>query len=151
MYEIEDRASAIKELQRLLFENETGVYNDKTRNKVVEVQLGEGIEPSGIVDLMTFNAIVDRFRKDGLITKTNNNAPLEGNFPYEQGDFGNDTAILNSMLAAVIEKHGIQLWRPKGGYYSRITVSAVKRLREIFNLPPGTHIDEIFYDRLKRW
>ena len=151
MYNINDKPAAIKEVQRLLLLNETGIYDNKTEEAVIEKQREAELEITGIVDLATFEAIVKDFKDTALKNRVKEEAPLEGEFPYDIGEFGQDTVILNAMLAGAIDKHALPLWRPKGGYYSKVTAAAVTRLREIFLLESGTHIDEIFYDRLKRW
>ena len=61
MYRINDRSSAIAELQKYLakigisdvFIAPSGIYDETTREAVVQFQKSKHINPSGIVDLET--------------------------------------------------------------------------------------------------
>ena len=149
MYLITDEKAAIKEIQRLLFLNESGIYDDKTKNAVIKTQENKNLPTDGIVDFETFEAIVEAYTADKMKMDVKNSSVLKTNaFPYQLGAHNHDVTILNAMISNVIDKYSLPIWKPKGAFYSKTTASAVEVLREIFHIEKGRHIDEIFYDKL---
>lgn len=152
MYHITDKKSAVKEVQRLLFLNQTGIYDENTRETVKKIQEKCGLEVSGIVDFMTFEAIKEDFYRHNTKNTVQTLGALELNeFPYEFGAHSHDVSILNAMLSNKIDKYSLPLWKPRGAFYSKTTAKAVEAMREIFLLEKGRYIDEIFYDKLNSW
>ena len=152
MYHITDIKSAVKAVQRLLLLNETGIYDESTKEAVRKNQEKSGLPATGIVDFATFNAIKNRYREEGIKKRTYSLSPLELNkFPYEFGMHHHDVSILNAMIANKIDKYSLPLQKPRGSFYTRTTGNAVELLREIFLLNKGRYIDEIFFYKLKAW
>ena len=150
MYFIEDKVGAIKEVQKMLGVNETGTFDDNTRNTVISLQKKNDLSVTGVVDYETFLIILDNYRKRMLIDRVRSSLPFPNGFPYKRGDFNDSIGVLNSMLSLSIDKYCLKLFKPKGNYYSQRTENAVKTLRKIFLLEDKNEIDEEFYEKLQR-
>ena len=64
MYRIEEKIEAIKEVQRLLNLNQTGLFDKKTRDAVLNVQSKYKLAETGIVDYLTFTSIVEEYSNE---------------------------------------------------------------------------------------
>ena len=148
MYIINDKTAAIREIQRLLSLSETGVYDRRTINAVMNAQRSFGLEPNGRIDLRSFELLVLNHRE--RIKGSATGLPSLNNFPYEPGAGGDEVSIINSLLANAVKKLGFKYIPPRGRYYSIRTASIVKRLREIFLMEEGYHIEEKLYKRIAR-
>ena len=152
MYHIEDKSSAIKEIQKMLSVNETGNCDEKTRASVLELQRLKGLASNGVVDYNTYTVIREEYERRKRRENVFKSSVLRDNaFPYELGSHGHDVTILNGMLANQIEKYSLPLWKPRGSFYSKATAFAVEFLREVFYLEGGRCIDELFYEKLSIW
>jgi hypothetical protein len=150
MYNIEDKNEAVRELQRLLGIRQTGIFDTGTKQSVIEHQRENNLEITGIADYVTFTSITESYRKRKLVKRVHEALPFTPRFPYTAGSMGDDVELINSLLRGAMEKYSINSPKPKGRYYSDYTADAVRQLRHIFILDNGTHIDEIFYDKLLR-
>ena len=113
MYRIEDKAAAVKNVQRYLAMNESGVYDDETRDKVMSFQSQASINETGIVDYETFIELRKRFY-DGknaiLASKSTQNVK----FPILPGDSGTEILRLNSALGEVLSNYTYTDLLPRG-------------------------------------
>ena len=148
MYLIEDKSAAIREIQRLLEINQSGNYDSRTFEAVKSHQLLKGLPATGQVDYETFKSIHESFRYKNVLKKSAGMFSFVTRFPYQIGYSGEDVALINSLLSNVIDKFGLNYIKPKGRYFSVRSASAVKRLREIFMLEDGYHVDEPFFEIL---
>ncbi len=155
MYKMYDKAAAIREIQGYLQKAETttryvapsGVYDEATREAVTAFQVREGLNPTGKVDYITFEALYDDYLKRQTINKTNDNTRQNVIFPLKRGDYGEGVGALNKMLSRVLDFYGAEHSLRASEYFSESTERAQLSLRRIFGLPPGD-VDQIFYDRL---
>ena len=150
MYLISNKPEAVRQVQNFLGINESGKYDDKTKEEVIAFQITNNLEPSGTVDYETFVLLRKKHNNNMLLKKVNNIIPFKNEFPYKRGDSGYAVEILNAMLASVIDKYELNILRPRGNYYNQRTEKAVYLLRELFLLPKSTEIDEKFYEKLER-
>ena len=142
MYLITDRQNAIKAVQKFLGLNQTGVFNTKLRDMVTKTQKENDLEVTGIVNYETFNFLKTKYLEK-LTQPTIFSALV-----YEMGDMGEEVAIINALLANVIQNYTFEGIVPKGYYYGQKTADAVVRLREIFMLRPSNNVDKEFLARL---
>ena len=147
MYRIEDQASAVKELQRLLGLNQTAFYDKKTREAVLMIQKELGLEQTGITDYATFNAIVNKYR-NSMSQIWNSNYLFKPIFPYRQGDMNDNVEKINDALKIVLKNFTYEGVIPGGKYYGKDTQDAVIFLRSIFKMIESEEIDEAFMNRL---
>ena len=149
MYRIDDRISAIKELQRLLNINRTGFYDQKTRDTVLGIQAKYNLEQTGIVDYITFASITDEFREKNS-NKWSSDYLFNPQFPYIKGDIGDNVGKINEALRIVLEDYVYEGTIPRGTFFDENTLSAAKFLRKIFNMESSDEIDEALMTRIMR-
>ena len=150
MYLINDKISAVRQIQRYLGINESGIYDNQTRNAVTDYQSKNGINPTGSVDYATFISLRGFHINEQIKKEARQLFPFEADFPYKRGDFGEDVGVINNMLSKAIEKYYLSINKPRGDYYSVRTEKAVVELRKIFLIDNGKEVDEIFYEKLHR-
>ena len=154
MYYIEDDRSAIKSLQKKLaviypekMVIHNGIYDDKTKDAVYEIQRTHGLTENGITDFLTFNAIrelSERLSKKARINSKNPTIP----FPIGVGYVSDTMTEINMMLGVMLEYYGEINRIRYNRVFSEATRDAVRVLRIIYLLPPDDYIDEIFLDLL---
>ena len=147
MYRIEDTQSAIKELQRLLGQRQSGIYNDATRRNVLAAQAKYSLEETGVADYHTFTKITEEYRKRKTF-EWKNDILFRPRFPFSPGDFGDNEAKINSVLALVLAEYSYEGIPPRGSYIGDDTVSGVIYLKKIFGMSETTDIEEDFLNRL---
>lgn len=149
MYRIEDKASAIKNVQKYLLLNMSGDYDEKTRDAVMEFQEEQRLPVTGIVDYLTFLQLRNKYLHVQIVNEAQKELKYS-EFPLSGDEYGSDIALLNARISTALERYTHEDLPPRGNYYSDYTKSAVGRLRDVFTLRPGTDVDEIFFVRLKR-
>ena len=150
MYRIEDRSAYIKIIQKLLGQNETGIYTEKLKKAILEFQTVNNISPTGVVDLLTFSALIKKHKE--AITKSNikdNFLNLEA-FPYTYGSIGSDVLYINTLFADLIKKYNLDVNSPRGSFYGADSSNAAAFFRRATLSEPGNSTDELlFYKILK--
>ena len=61
MYRQLDRIEAIKNIQRMLMLNETGVKNEAMIEAIIKIQKENALEETGLVDYQTFKIIKELY------------------------------------------------------------------------------------------
>lgn len=146
MYRIEDEISAIKNIQRLIFLNQTGAYDEKTRNSVLEIQKKQGSTPSGIVDYETFRLIVENYHKKA--SQKSSEYLFGAKYPYEYGDIGENIVIINNAVSAVLKDFRYNEDHPKGAFFGHETINGIRYLRKAFCMEESDSADPAFINRL---
>lgn len=147
MYDIEDTTAAIREAQRLLGINQSGIYDQITYNAVLQIQNEEGINKTGKIDYETFTAIIDRYHKKELETQ-NSDYLFNPDFPYSVGDIGDNVGLINDAIRLILKEYVYEGIAPKGNYLSDFTITAANFLRDIFKMGNSGVIDSSFINRL---
>ena len=145
MYQIDDKVAAIKEVQRLLGLNQTGIYDSPTRKRVRLVQEAYSLKQNDFVDYETFAALRREYRKS---LKKHNHYLYAPQYPYKIGDMDTNISLIHSALSSVLKDYQYEGIIPSGSFLSECTVAAVNYLRYIFGMPSDNQIDELFIDRL---
>jgi len=142
MYLIEDKISAIREIQSYLLliwdENPErariavdGIYSEETAISVKEFQGLNGLNPSGEVDKETFDKIYEEY----WLIKQNRDREQKiprWNDDLSLGSTGEYVSLINLTLLALREFYkDIPLVREEG-FYSRATEDAVKFMQSVF-------------------
>lgn len=152
MYRINDRTSAIKNIQsylRAIFVGEinivpSGVYDDKTRLAVLEFQRNNGLEPNGVVDLFTFELLYSSYREKLIEDRVGKRIDL----PFYPGDYSDEMREINKMLSSLLDYYRIDHRVTENGYYSKETSEAVKNMRKIYLMKDVDLVDEMLYSRM---
>ncbi len=148
MYNINDKNSAIKELQRLLRINQTGQYDSNTKSAVKEHQEKNNIAVTGITDYETFESVVNEHILYEMIELNKLNLHELPDFPYKYGDSGTNVGVINSILGEIFEEYTIETKLPRGKYFDKDTENAVTRLQAIFMLSETGQVDDIMFARM---
>ena len=158
MYRIDDRSSAIAELQKYLdkigisdvFIAPSGIYDETTREAVVQFQKSKHINPSGIVDLETYNLIYSEYLAVNEREQINSRLGSSISFPIYEGSYFPKMAHINRAMAECLDYYGYSHSLRDSSYYSSETAAWVKELRKIYMLPDRDNIDTEFYSRLMK-
>ena len=109
MYRIENKQSAVKEIQKYLISvNEggeiapTGVYDVDTRAAIEAFQQKMGVSVTGSVNYQTFTLLYKNYVQNSKKEQTNNNYP-HIDFPVRLGDFGENVLHINSLIFYLLE------------------------------------------------
>ena len=160
MYDINDTAYAIREVQRYLFyaaEGDEripsspidGIYGNETRTAVSKFQEINGLAITGEVDALTFSLLYlgSNERKNALSAsrgRYNNES-----FPLTPGSSGADVAHLHVILGELSQYYEIQEI-PTGDFYTRETENAVILMQGIFLYEQTGEVDELLLERLDK-
>ena len=161
MYRIEDKKSAIKEVQKFLFAiyNEAeeitrvaidGIYGDETQTAVSEFQGLNGLNSSGVVDRSTFDILYNQYSSIVGIEKLDEYILTDASFPIKLGDIGEDILIINMALRELRKTYKDICRVDKSMYYSKSTEQAVKDMQRIFRLSEDGIVTQFFYDRMQK-
>lgn len=159
MYSIDDKKSAIRDLQRFLFVigqrhgipyvSVDGFYGQETENAVKEFQRIFALDITGTAEKETFDAIYAEYLEIVKNTEGESLDFSEKNFPLKLGDSGNAVSVLNAIIRelSVIYR---DLPLPYGDFYSADTNSAVTLLQGYFRLEKNGEVSSELFNLLKR-
>ena len=147
MYRIDDTVSALKEVQRLLNVNQTGIYDTSTKKAVEQIQLNYGLKRADVVNYKTFNAILAEYNKREM-RELNSNYLFNPVFPYTIGDMDDNVGLINDALRLVLSDYVYEDAAPRGNYLNENTITASNFLRKIFKMDLSDQLDELFIKRL---
>ena len=142
MFHIKDKNSYIKVLQRMLSLPETGVINDRMRERIKFIQVNEGYAKTGVVDYETHSLIVEQSLSIPIATAS------QKRFPYKLGDFSEDIIVINQNISLALAKYRYFEALPIGRGISSDTIKAAERLSEIFGTEFNGEISKELYDRI---
>ena len=156
MYNINDKSSAIRNIQKYLAKiyegtlnvNENGLFDEKTIIALNKFQEENGLYVKASVDFSTFSAISDAYNK-AIIAREMQKKNPHIKFPITRGMQGLEIYKLNSMLGDILRHYSLFDYPPLVNYYSEETEKAVNEIRKIFNLSKQNGIDEVLYSRLE--
>ena len=147
MYHIDDNISALKEVQRLLNINPTGVFDENTKKAVKKIQLNYSLNQADIIDYKTFNAILSEYNKRKM-QDIESDYLYNPTFPYARGDMDDNVRLINDAIRLVLNDYVYEGTAPNGNYLNDNTITASNFLREIFKMDKSEQLDEIFINRL---
>ncbi len=156
MYNINDKSSAIRNIQKYLAKiyegtlnvNENGLFDEKTIIALNKFQEENGLYVKASVDFSTFSAILDAYNKAIIVGEMQKKNP-HLKFPLTRGMQGFEIYKINSMLGDILRHYSLFDYPPLVNYYSEETEKAVNEIRKIFNISKQNGIDEILYSRLE--
>lgn len=149
LYMSDDRTSAVKNIQRLLQINESGIYDTATARAVRAVQRNFGLDDSGIVDFATFSAILEMDKRNKLKRSYITGIDVSA-FPYDVGDYGTDVREIIQLLYSALAPYSVSSGALRGAIYTVGVGNSAKKLREIYGMPIATSVDEDLYVRIRR-
>lgn len=143
MYSVEDKKSAIRDVQRFLFVigqngdiphlSIDGFYSEETSAAVRAFQRINLLEVTGTVDRETFDAIYVEYLKAQNFARASTTEFSSSSYPLKIGDSGTGVSYLNSLIRE-LGRFYEDLPIPYGDFYSGVTMKAVKLLQSYFRL-----------------
>ena len=155
MYFIDDKAAAILALQEYLQKISrgevypSGIYDEKTRAAVKDLQRSRDIEPDGIADYKTFTAIYEEYL--ARVNGDEGEHLWDGGIPLPifEGVYGEGVAYLNGMISELADSYGIWHSVKRTPRFSRGSADAIQTLRRIYGLRDGRDVDGELYQRMR--
>ena len=156
MYRIDDRKSAVKEIQRYLMslaaENfrivPSGVFDVRTREAVTSFQRRNGILESGVVDYETFNALYENFVLVDEKKKAMVGVGKTVDFPLSEGVMNDSMIDITNTMKGLLKHYRINPTFRVSRYFGKEVSEAVRALRKIYRMESSEEIDELFYGRM---
>jgi hypothetical protein len=151
MYFVDDKKSAIKEVQRyLVYIAETynempytqidGIYSEETKAAVEFFQESKEIEVTGYVNEETFRLIVAEYSEIKNHNQSINGIANDELYPLKRGDAGESVKRLNSLIGELSEYYDIPILHSGEGY-TEDTVASVKLMQKIFGFSESGETD----------
>ncbi len=126
----------------------SGIYDDITRDAVLDIQKKNSLAETGITDQATFAAI--RLEYDRLTLE--NSPPLSINvfegYTLTPGEKSDLVYILQIMLNTLREKYDFIPLLPISGSYNADTMSSVSAFKEAHGMAPDPYVDKLTWDML---
>lgn len=156
MYDINDTAAAIREIQKYLFTLHyftekipfvtiDGIYDSATKAAVSAYQTLRGLPSTGIVDDQTFTRLYEDFQMAATALSANAFIPPNTPLPVSVGSAGAGIRNLQELLNALLLRYNTSIRTDVSGTFSYATEKAVNEIRRIYNLPTdGTVTNELF-------
>ena len=156
MYDINDTAAAIREIQKFLFTLHfyteelpfitiDGVYDPATRSAVAIYQQLKGLPSNGVVDDATFTQLYEDYRMATMALADNAFIPPNTPLPVSVGSAGAGIRNLQNLLNALLVRYNTATRTDVSGTFSYATEKAVNEIRRIYDLPQdGTVTNELF-------
>ncbi len=130
-----------------------GLFGDSTTLAVRQFQQQQGLPEDGVADHDTWNAIV----AEAVAIEEKNATPAgltvyrRGQAPLQEGDTGDDVAILQIVLGALSALYSnLPSADPPDGRYSSNTAAVVKAIQQVSGLPPTGITDKATWNAIVR-
>ena len=162
MYRIDDRTSAIREIQRYLYEIHKaglvsisrvpidGIYGEQTRNAVSEFQDTQGIERSGSVGYETYTAIYREYRQAQALAGNKEYLISDNPFPFKRGDNSTDIEVIHLIFRELRNYYPDLPFVKRSSYFSGETESVARAAEAIFGMNESGTVTKALYDRMLR-
>ena len=156
-YRIENKSAAIKEIQRYLISltdtvskvKPNGIYDTATKSEVVRFQNSKKLPATGVVDFETFRLLRENHEYVSQKKQVRSANP-DIIFPVKLGDFGIGASKINGMMSKFLQNHKDSIYLRSGTSFSKESVAALKRIREILRLTDSSQADEEFYHKVEK-
>lgn len=160
MYLQHDTATAIRRVQEYLYEihkyeglpysvARDGIYGEPTRKAVEDFQIRFGLPSTGIVDLVTFEALRSTAKKYMQENSRDSYLYSRNGYPLSRGTSGADVEILHALLRSISEYEKDLPPIPRSGYFSAETEKAVNYMQKIFLMEQNGIVSAALFERLE--
>lgn len=160
MYELRDKESAVREVQKMLryvsdaveYDLPTvsidGIYGEETRNSVLVFQEQNGLYADGRVDYDTYLLLYSAYNEAKGEHKRNQYIITNNGFPFAIGMQNADVAHLNLLLNELSKSYPSLPKNLRGNYFSDETEKAVYELQKMFLYEENGIVDAFLYERI---
>lgn len=131
-----------------------GIEGERTTQAVRNFQARNGLTPNGIVDLTTWNAIVDRYRE---VLELLEPAVRIGFFPkendaiFKRGDFHNAIHAAQLLFNLLADEFDEYQRNEISGILDEITENNIRKFQSSHSLEPNGQIDKNTWNRLANY
>ena len=159
MYDISNKRDAIRQLQEFLLEIAytdnripkvalDGIYSERTAEAVLRFQNREGLQPSGVVDYLTWNAIA----AEGMLLRRRrrerSDYSMPTSLPLSIGSVGHHVLVLQSAIGELGDVYTDLPSVVPSGSYRNGTAYAVGMLQQKYGLPQTGITDQETWTRI---
>ena len=159
MYNIKDKAAAIREVQRFLLvisqENDylnhitvDGIYGEETKAAIYSFQSRNNIPATGITNKETFDMLYRKYTEYIKLKESEYQVFDKNKFPLKRGSSGNDVSTLNTMLRE-LSLYYKDLSSTYGDYFSAETEESVKLMQKYFLMDENGEVNIKTFNRIK--
>ena len=160
MYRINDRQEAVREIKKYLYVVATraypeigrttidGQYDEETRRSVKRFQKIIGLPDTGAVDIDTFSALYDVYRreKENFYARDYIIEPTE--FPIGIGCKGENVRALHILINELAREHPEVSDVGAGSFYSSHTAESVRAIERAYGLDESGAVDKALFSRM---
>ena len=156
MYPLNDKKSAIRDVQQFLFVigqtgdiphlSVDGVYSEETTEAVKSFQALHSLKVTGKVERDTFDAIYKEYLR-ALVSNSGSEFD-KSIFPMKLGESNNGVAVLNGFIRELSSFYP-DLPITYGNFYSNETVRAVKLIQRYLRIEETGEATHGLYERIK--
>lgn len=161
MYDIDDKESAIRSVQRFLLELHydtgeipfvtiDGIYGPATRAAVAAYQRLRSLPETGEVDYATWQSLFRDYTAALAAREGAATVPPDTPLPVRIGASGEGVENLQRLMNYLAEQYGLALRTDVSGVYSYSTEQLANALRAIYRLPEDGTVTSEFYDKMVR-
>ncbi len=161
MYDIREKAGAIREIQRYLLELYyyagtkapviiNGIYDAATRAAVLAYQRGRTLPETGIVDRTTWDHLYRDYLTAREARLLSSEIAADTALPLSLGATGEGVRAVKALLNLLAERYRLEVRSDLGNVYTYAASAVAAALQRIYRLPPTGEITPAFYRKLLR-
>lgn len=161
MYDVNDKASAVREIQRFLVELHynlkeiplvriDGIYGEATRRAVNAFQGLSGLPETGVVDYPTFTALYRTYRRYYDERTAKGFIPPDRPLPVSLGDSGEGILNLQKMMNSLAERYRIPIRTDGSGVFSYATGRLASAIARIYRMEENGSVSRQLYAKMLR-
>ena len=160
MYRINDRQEAVREIKKYLYVVSTraypeirrttidGQYDEETRRSVKQFQKIMGLTETGVVDIDTFSALYNVYRREKDDFYSKDYVIEETGFPIGIGCKGENVRALHILINELAREHPEAADVGMGSFYSSHTAESVRAIERAYGLDESGAVDKALFSRM---
>ena len=160
MYRINDRQEAVREIKKYLYAvarraypeigrtTIDGQYDEETRRSVKRFQKIMGLPDTGAVDIDTFSALYDVYRREKEDFYSKDYVIEETEFPIGIGCKGENVRALHILINELAREHPEAADVGAGSFYSSHTAESVRAIERAYGLDESGAVDKALFSRM---
>ncbi|MBP3437668.1 MAG: peptidoglycan-binding protein [Clostridia bacterium] len=152
MYDIRDRAAAVRQIQRFLISvlyaeglfpilTVDGIYGEETKEAIRSFQRKEGLEETGVVNLETWQLLFLRFQE--AEEAHTSDLFIDAAFPLRLGDSGSHISLLQTVVNEILHED-----LPLDGFYSKRTEDAVRKIEARYGMRSKGEVTKSLWNKI---
>jgi peptidoglycan hydrolase-like protein with peptidoglycan-binding domain len=160
MYRINDSQAAVREIKKYLYVIATrvypeigrttidGQYDEQTREAVRRFQGIMELPEDGVVDLATFSALAEVYRREQEDFYARDYIVAQTDFPIGIGSKGENVRAIHILLNELAREHAEANEVGTGSFYSQGTAESVRAIQRAYGLKESGEVDKPLFSRM---